>query len=253
MAMEIRLLKPGYKNNEQFYRDFLDDKIVGNDDYFDDKYVSIASTPDFPFYMGKGSVEERNLGFMEAFRVISEHYINSDRELHLEEVFWHSLLVTHKRSYILTHYPAVKESFNDFKNIVIKKFDWENYIYKCVLACEYIEDIGTSSDEKQYLYQLILDNLDLYNYIIKYAIFRNGEFVVKILTAIDELGISAIMKAKVPNRPDLGKDMRYGRLVIYELNKNYPVVMAPLMEKDELKEAVKEALSYYYEDELQFV
>ena len=32
--MEIRLLKKGYKNNEQFYQDFLDDKINSNEDYF---------------------------------------------------------------------------------------------------------------------------------------------------------------------------------------------------------------------------
>ena len=248
--MEIRLLKPGYKNNEQFYRDFLDDKIIGNDDYFEEKYVSLAYAPDFPIYMGKGSTEERNAAFNEAFKVISEHYISSDREQHLEEIFWHSLLVTHKRNYILRNYESVKESYSDFKNIVIKKFDWENYIYKCVLACEYIEDFGETTEQKQYLYQLVLDNLDVFNYIIKYAIFRNADFVVKTLMAIDELGISKIMKAKVPNRPDLGKDMRYGRLVIYELNKSYPVVMAPLMDKEELKKAISEALSMYYEGEL---
>ena len=30
----IRLLKSGYKKSEQFYKDFLDDNIKNNDDYF---------------------------------------------------------------------------------------------------------------------------------------------------------------------------------------------------------------------------
>ena len=88
---------------------------------------------------------------------------------------------------------------------------------------------------------------EIFNYIIKYPIFRNAEFTVKILTIIDELDISKIMKAYIPDRPDLGKDPRYGRQVIYELNKNYPIVMAPMMDKEELKVEVLKALSYYYD------
>ena len=166
--------------------------------------------------------------------------------MHLEEIFWHSLLVTKKRDFILTQYPIVKENYSQFKNIVIKAFDWENYIYKCVLAAEYIEDIAETEEQKERLYHLVLENLDLFNYIIKYPIFRNAEFVVKILTIIDELNISKLMKAKIPNRPDLGKDVRYGRQIIYELNKNYPVIMAPMMDKEELKKEVLKALGYYY-------
>lgn len=245
--MEIRLLAKGYKNNEQFYVDFLEDKVIGNDDYFSEEYVTISDIPNFPFYMGKESGEGRNKAFLESFQIIAKYYIQTDRELHLDERFWHSLLVTKKRDYILEKYPAVKEGFSEFKKIVIKNFDWENYIYKCVLAAEYIEDIGENETRKSHLYQLVLDNLDVYNYIIKYPIFRNAEFVVKILIIIDELNISKIMKANIKNRPDLGKDPRYGRQVIYELNKNYPIVMAPMMEKEDLKREVLKALSYYYD------
>lgn len=245
--MEIRLLKSGYKNNEQFYLDFLEDKIIGNEDYFSDDYVTVSQIPDFPFYMGRGSAKERNEDFLTAFQIIAKYYIQTERDLHLDEVFWHSLLVTKKRDYILTNYPNVKESHSNFKNIVTKNLDWQNYIYKCVLAAEYIEDMGETAEQKNRLYSLVLDNLDVFNYIIKYPIFRNAEFTVKILTIIDELDISKIMKAYIPNRPDLGEDPRYGRQVIYELNKNYPIVMAPMMEKDELKVEVLKALSYYYD------
>ena len=46
--MEIRLLKSGYKKSEQFYKDFLDDNIKNNDDYFSGEVVNIDVAPDFP-------------------------------------------------------------------------------------------------------------------------------------------------------------------------------------------------------------
>lgn len=245
--MEIRLLKKGYKSNDQFYQDFLDEKINSNEDYFSNKFVTIADAPDFPIYMGRGSEEEKKQAFQRAFEIIAASYIHSDRDLHLEELFWHSLLVTKKREFILENYPNVSTGIKEFERVVIKPFDWENYIYKCVLAAEYIEDLDINVEEKKHYYNLVLENLDVYNYIIKYAIFRNSEFLIKILTIIDELQISNIMKANIKDRPDLGKDERYGRRVIFELNKKYPVVMSPLLDIETLKNEVIQALSYYYD------
>ena len=48
--MEIRLLNKGYKNNEQFYLDFLEDQIKYKDEYFSDKTVILDEAPDFPIY-----------------------------------------------------------------------------------------------------------------------------------------------------------------------------------------------------------
>lgn len=102
-------------------------------------------------------------------------------------------------------------------------------------------------DSVKYYYNLIIDNLDIYNYMIKYSVFRNGKFILNILGIVDRLGISEIMKSKIPDRPDLGKDERYGRRVIFELNKRYPVVMTPLMDYESLKYEVINALSLYYD------
>ena len=52
----------------------------------------------------------------------------------------------------------------------------QNYIYKCVLAAQYVNDNVETEEERQRYYELIFDNLDLYNYIIKYEIFRNDKF-----------------------------------------------------------------------------
>ena len=87
----------------------------------------------------------------------------------------------------------------------------------------------------------------MYNYIIKYEIFRNEKFLLNILDIIDELDLAKVMKAKIKDRPDLGKDERVGRRVIFEFNKSYPVVLSPMLDKESLKEPFLEYLSYYYD------
>ena len=244
--MEIRLLKSGYKKSEQFYKDFLDDNIKNNDDYFSGEVVYIDEAPDFPIYMGRGSESEKKELFIEAVNVISKYYLKTDRDVHFDELFWHSLLCVYKREYLLEKYPQIKEGKKEFDNVVVKNFDWQNYIYKCVLAAQYVNDNVDTEDERQRYYELIFDNLDLYNYIIKYEIFRNDRFLINLLDVTDELGLSKILKAKIKGRDDLGKDERVGRRVIYEFNKSYPVVMSPMMDKDEFKEVFLEYLGYYY-------
>ncbi len=245
--MEIRLLKKGYKNNEQFYQDFLEDKINDNDEYFSGDVVYIAEAPDFPIYIAKGSEEERRALFLEAFEVISESYLQTNRDLHLDEVFWHSLLTVTKRGYLLENYPQITEGIKFFNNIVLKDFNWENYIYKCVLGAQYIKDNTSDEMERMRYYELLIENLDMYNYIIKYEIFRNDRFLLNILDIIDELDLSKVMKAKITGREDLGNDERVGRRVILDFNKSYPVILSPMLEKEDLKELFIQYLSYYYD------
>ena len=159
----------------------------------------------------------------------------------------HSLFCVYKREYLLEKYPQIKEVKKEFDTVVVKNFDWQNYIYKCVLAAQYVNDNVETEDERQRYYELISDNLDLYNYIIKYEIFRNEKFLLNILDIIDELDLAKVMKAKIKNRPDLGKDERVGRRVIFEFNKSYSVVLSPMLDKESLKEPFLEYLIYYYD------
>lgn len=243
--MEIRLLKRGYYQNESLYEDFLNDAIELNNDYFSDQVVHIKDAPDFPIYMATGSWKKRKEDFLKAFQTMDEYYVHVDRELTFEGTFWHSLLMTKKRDYILHHYPQVKNSFNQFRNIVTKPFDWENYIYKCLIGAQYIHDHTDDEAEKMHYYEMIVDNLDVYNYIIKHEISRNGPLLMNVLDIIHELDLSELLKAKIKGREDLGDDERYGRRVMFEFNKSYPVIMAPMLEKEPLKEVFIEFLSYY--------
>jgi hypothetical protein len=245
--MEVRLLKKGYKNDEQFYKDFINDQIKNKEEYFSEEIVYINEAPDFPIYMAQRNEAERNELFLQAFDVLSQSYLNTDRDIHFEEIFWHSLLTVTKRDFLLEQYPQIAEGINHFNNIVLKDFNWESYIYKCVLGAQYINDLITDHDNRLRYYQLLIDNLDMYNYIIKYEIFRNDRFLLNILDIIDELNLSKVMKSKITGRENLGQDERVGRRVLFEFNKSYPVVMSPMMEKEELKEFFLLYLSYYYD------
>jgi hypothetical protein len=251
--MEIRLLKKGYKNNEQFYKDFLEDQIKTNDEYFTDEVAFINVSPDFPIYIAHGAEDEKKALFLQAFEVISDSYLSTNRDIHFDEIFWHSLLAVYKRDFLLNQYPQINDGINHFNNIVLKDFNWENYIYKCVLGAQYINDNVSDASERNRYYKLIIENLDLYNYIIKYEIFRNDKFLINILDIIDELNLSKVLKAKITGRDDLGKDERVGRRVIFEFNKSYPIVMSPMLEKDDLKELFLQYLSYYQDNEQQLV
>ena len=245
--MEIKLLKKDFLKKEEFYKDFLDDKIMERDEYFSDEVVHINNAPDFPIYMGKGSEEENAKLFMEAFEAMFNFYLNTDRDIHMNERFWYTLLCVHKRDFILKMYPQVGESIKDFHNIVLKKFDWENYIYKCILAAQYVKDNTDNEDDRKKYYNLIVENLDVYNYMIKYEVFRNDKFIMNVLDIINDRGLAKVLKAKIKDRPDLGKDERYGRRVLFEFNKAYPIVMSPMLEKEELEELFMEYLGYYYD------
>ncbi|MTD31698.1 hypothetical protein [Planomicrobium sp. YIM 101495] len=244
--MKIRLLKEGYKEDEQLFLEFRKGEVT-HDSFFSDETVEIADAPDFPFYIGKGTEGKRKNDFMAAFRIIADYYVELERDIHFDERFWHSLLITQKRDYIEEHYPQAFESYREFCNIVTKTFDWENYIYKCILAVEYVEDSGERALPKDQYYELIVENLDIFNYIIKYSIFRNSEFLIKVLTVIHNLDLGEVLKAKITDRPDLGKDERYGRRVIFELNKAYPVLMSPLLDVEELQKEFLKALGNYYD------
>lgn len=240
--MEIRLLKESY-NSDDLYQDFLRDTISFNADYVSEETVSINEAPDFPIYIAKQHNSFDN--FSKAVSILKNDFIETDRDIHLNKRFWHSYLALYKREFIVTSYPEVLESKKIFDNIVLKKFDWENYIYKCVLAAEYIEEARLTDEEELVFMQIIYNNLDMYNYIIKYNIFRNASFIYNFLTVIEEENLSSIMKKKIKDRPDLGSDERYGRRVIFELNKNYPIIMAPFLDKEELKGEIYKALALY--------
>ena len=241
--MEIKLLEKGYKNNEKFYKAFCEDALV-NSEYVSEESIWIPEEiPDFKIYFPMKDENERKNNFIPTIEIMDKKIISLDRDYFMDERFWHSIFCLYKREYLIEQYPEIIASEKAFRNIVIKTFNWENYVYKAILIAQYVAD--NRADEKQKYYNLILDNLDMFNYIIKYEIFRNGNFLMNIMDIIDETGLSIKLKEKIKDRPDLGNDERYGRRVILELNKSYPIVMSPMLDKEILKEHFLKYLAYY--------
>jgi hypothetical protein len=162
----------------------------------------------------------------------------------VEVAIKHLVSLTNFRDLIVSNFPSVCQNRNTFRNIVLKAFDWENYIYKSLLAVEYISDQVDINEQKKYSEQII-NNLDFFNYLIKYSVFRNDKFIVAILRIVKKFNMTNILKAQIKDRPDLGKDERYGRRVIFEFNKDYPVVLAPMMTEENLEEQFFKYLRKY--------
>ena len=245
--MEIKLLTNSYKNDEHFYQAFLDDTLWQSEYLSNESILIPRQIPFFPVYLNQSHNEG---DYFEMLRVMNEYVLELDRDITMSERFWHSWLCLYQRERLLEKYPKIKEGYSAFKNVVIKNFDWENYIYKGLLIAQYVPE-NAAPDKYEHYYSVILDNLDVFNYIIKYEIFRNGQFLINIMDVIEETGLSSVLKAKIKNRPDLGKDERYGRRVLFEMNKAYPVVMSPMLDKDTLKGYFLEYLSYYYDSSME--
>lgn len=245
--VQINLLTDNYKKEEEFYQVFLNGELWKSKYLSNEVMIIPEALPDFPIFFAIKDKDRRETEYIKMINIVAEHVIQLDRDIFMDECFWHSWLCLYKREYLLKLYPQIQQDYQTFKNIVIKKFDWENYIYKAILIAQYVDE-NVESEKREHYYHLILQNMDVFNYIIKYEIFRNGRFLINIMDIIEEEdGLSKILKAKINNRPDLGKDERYGRRVIFELNKAYPIVMSPMLDKQMLKEYFMKYLGYYYQ------
>lgn len=244
--MQISLLKAGYKNSEAFYEAFLEDRLRDSE-FLSEEFVWLENPlPDFPIYFAGRNAEERERQFLYTIQVIDQHVLPLERDLFMDECFWHSWLCLYKRAYLLKQYPQIQEGYEKFKTILLKDFNWENYIYKAILIAQYVNENKPES-ARAAMYHTILQNMDVFNYIIKYEIFRNGPFLINVMDIIEEEQLSKLLKARIKNRPDLASDERYGRRVIFELNKSYPILLAPMLDKDSLKPHFMKFLSYYYD------
>lgn len=127
--MEVKLLKKECLKTDEFYKDFLQGNLLENAEYFSGHSVYIEKAPDFPIYLNVANEARKFELFFEAFEVLSNYYFETDCDIHFDEMFWYSLLSVYKRDYLISQYPEISEDIKYFHNTVLKKFDWENYIY----------------------------------------------------------------------------------------------------------------------------
>lgn len=246
--MKIKLLKNGYKTNKQFYYDFLEDKIKENNDYFGEDYIYLDQAPDFPIYIKTQKKKERESEFLEAFYTLSKSYMRElPKETWFRESFWHSLFCTKKVNFIIENYPQIMDSHNSFKNIVVKAFNRENYVYKYVLGVQAVEtktqDIEDEKEkikEQDRYYRLIANNGFTYTTMLTYPILRNKNFIINMLDIIDEENLA--MTERIYHN---GREKEIATAMLYEFRQNYPIKLYPLMDKDTLKTCVVDFIEEY--------
>ena len=250
--MRINLLKSRYKNDEEFYKAFKEDTLEESG-FISDRSVFIPNEiPDFKLDFNGKTLEQRMEEYVPVIDIMDKYVITLERDIFMDECFWHSLFCIYRRELYIDMYPEIMESYSRFKKIMLKPFDWANFIYRIILIAQYVSE--ERPNEKEKYYRAILDNLDLCNYVLKYEVFRNGHFLMNIMDIIMDNDLSALLKSRIKNRPDIGKDERYGRRVMQEFNNSYPMIMSPMLDKETLEKYFMQFLSYYAElndDELE--
>ena len=250
--MQIKLLTEEACVAEKLYAPFIDNRLNPRHapNLFSEKEVYLGEVDPFPFYLGRGSETERSNMFRKAIDIFERDYSQLEREYKMDKRFWYSLYLTHFRNYSLNKYPQISEDIKDFKNVLLKKFDWENYIYKIVLITEYVSLTYDDFEEKEFYYDLILRNLDIFNYLIKYSIFRNRVFIMNVFKIIAENDLTESLKSDIEFYKKEGRDERFGRRVVFELNRRYPVLLSPMMSYKKLENVFLDILNKYKKRDL---
>src|SRR5690606_19393662 len=174
--MEVKIFNKDYIQSNAFYTDFKKNTLNFNATSEQEIIDDIELIP-FPIYLSTHSESERTRMYIEAFNTLKNYYFNLDFDILMKHEFWISLFSTHFRDYLITNYPEIMINEQKFNHVLLKRFDWENYIYKCILMTQFIVD-GVIEDEQIKYVTLVSENLDLYNYLLKYPLFRQQKFVL---------------------------------------------------------------------------
>lgn len=242
--MKVNLLNEGYKKSTEFYHSFLNDSIEA-DGFLSDDSILVPYIEPFPIHFGNYKEKDDPSTFFDLIIFFKKHFIHLNMDIYMNELFLHSLITTKMREYILEKYPKIKNKQSIFEIVVTRNLNWENYLYKAAIIAKYVNDNIDQSEQLNYI-NLILDNLDVFNHIIKSKIFRNNDFFIKFFNVIKKNNLSSILNAQIKNKENPEDDLRVGRMILIEFSNAYPVLLSPLLPQDEFELYFKKFLNYYY-------
>ena len=245
MKMKIRKLSNSIDNNT-LLRYFSYGNLISEDSLFENETFFVNGFEYFDPYVGSLNNEAYFQKMIRLFtnvsNVIDKYSIPSN--YYEDGSFWKSIFLTQYREELNNTYPSIIRDESTFSNVIGKKWGWENYIFKAILVKKLLLNSQRYFTTTE-LYETVAENIDVFNYLIKTPIFRNNEFILKILRIIKDENLSNISKRRILNRPDLGNDERVGRRAIYEMNKIYPIIFIHNLEVDQLKKIYIKAINKY--------
>lgn len=231
--MKINILRNEYIYSEKFIEDFKTNNVGSLQSEYTDESVEINNIEPFNFYLNISNEDRRSFEYIDSLNKIINYLILPQKIL-MNHDFWITLFSKYYYSFTISKFPQLLTKNSDFKNILFKSFDWENYIYKLIIITQYIEDTRPIEEYQKY-FNIVVDNLDVVNYLLKNKIFNNANFFVNVLDTIVSTDSSKVLKKSLVKNAKKDKDERVGRKVIFEFNRDYPVISSPILDFEEFK------------------
>jgi len=245
--MQIRKIDKRYFESKELRDHFVNGTLLNNHEFLLDEYYDTGNFEVHYFnpYAGNTKSPNNDQIWENLISSVSEIMENVPASLYEDESFWFSLFLTRFQIELLDDYPQLRQSSEPLKNILLKKFNWENYIYKAVLIVK-LKDAAIRRFGSAEVVDLILDDLDLFNYLIKSPLFRNLDFILNIFELTRRNTFPVRLKSQIKSEKYKQKDKRFGRRIVYELNKVYPVLFVQKFELDELGIKMNEIIGQYH-------
>ena len=241
---ELYLLKEPIVNEEDFYVSFLRGSLE-EEGYFSNQKVEIPDVEEFIFYIGSGRQEERKEIFKKLIKLMMHSFVDMKQEVFLSQNFWLSYISSKLRTSVIKNHPKIQESFSEFKLIVLRDLDWENYLYRAAIYGSILHDRVADSEELDEYIDVINENMDVFNYILKKRVFRNDQFIFNMLQLLRRYtGTELIQFLKFRDQTVMGRDVSPGRLLLTEMNTAYPTVLFPMLDYESFEDLFFQYLNH---------
>jgi hypothetical protein len=245
--MQIRKVDKRYFDSKELRDHFVNGTLHEHHEFFLDEFYDIGDFDIRYFNPYAGNVKSPHIDIIwdHLIAAVSEIMEGIPASLYEDGNFWFSLFLTRFQIELLDDYPQLKKTSEPLKNILLKRFNWENYIYKAVVIVK-LKDVAMRRFGNTDVINVILDDLDLFNYLIKSPLFRNLDFIVSVFELNRQNAFPVRLKSQIKSEKYKQKDKRFGRRIVYELNKVYPVLFVQKFELDELGIKMNEIIGQYH-------
>lgn len=244
--MQIRKVDKRYFDSKELRDHFVNGTLHEHHEFFLDEYYDTGDFDVRYFNPYAGNVKSPHVDEIwdHLISAVSEIMEGIPASLYEDGSFWFSLFLTRFQIELLEDYPQLKRTSEPLKNILLKQFNWENYIYKVIVIVK-LKAVAMRRFGNTDVIIAVLDDLDLFNYLIKSPLFRNLDFIVSVFELNRQNAFPVRLKSQIKSEKYKQKDKRFGRRIVYELNKVYPVLFVQKFELQELGIKMNDIIKQY--------